>query len=209
VVGSEPVHVLCVTTFRPRERWQELDQHLREDVMPRFAAQAGFLMGWAARRGPDLTEHHAVASVWASREAESSALTVPDLLAAPPEDGSSVLDAHSEVLAVVTHESFVRDQPMTILRVYRGIVADGRLEEYVERARRGALEDGARPDGPGAVVMGVTPPSRFVTITTWPDWPAIEVATGGDVTRPRVTRDHGLLVEGAPTHYELLVSLTG
>src|SRR5262249_14472513 len=45
--------ILRVTTFRPRDPWQELDHHLRDEVLPRFATGAGLRCGWVGRRGAE------------------------------------------------------------------------------------------------------------------------------------------------------------
>ena len=106
-------------------------------------------------------------------------------------------------------EEFERDQPMRVLRVFRGVVVEGALDRYLERARQGTQQDGARPDGPGAVAMGIARPDGFLTATTWPDWPAIAAATGGDIAQPLATRHRDLLREGSPVHYELLATHSG
>jgi hypothetical protein len=48
------------------------------------------------------------------------------------------------------------------------------------------------------------PPDRFITVSLWPSWSAIEVATGGDIHRPIVTRDPRRIVGMDVEHYEVV-----
>jgi len=93
---------------------------------------------------------------------------------------------------------------MTILRVYRGWTRPGELEAYLAEAAAGTRLDGERPDGPGAFICASDGEARFVTVSVWPDWSAIEACTGGDIGRPLSTRNAARIEQGAPTHYELV-----
>jgi hypothetical protein len=208
-VNGEDAPVMRVTTFRPRDPWQELDHHLRDEVLPRFASAAGLRRGWVGRRGAEGTDQRVIVSIWSSSAAAAAAPTVPDILGTLVEAAVPITDEHTDVLSVGILEEFTRDMEMHILRVFRGIVVTGELDRYIERARQGTLEDGARANGPGAVAMGMSPPDGFVTVSTWPDWAAIEAATGGNIAHPLLTRSRELIREGGPTHYELLTTVTG
>ncbi len=117
-----------------------------------------------------------------------------------------VVESVTEVLPVRIFEVFERAAPMTILRVFRGQVRVGQLEEYLAEAHIGTLADGRRPEGPGALVCATDATGGFVTASTWPDWPSIAACTGGDIRRPLTTRNAGRLVSGAPSHYELVAA---
>ena len=45
---------------------------------------------------------------------------------------------------------------------------------------------------------------RFVTLSLWRSWDAIETATGGDVHRPIVTRDPRRIIGMDVIHYEVI-----
>ena len=112
--------------------------------------------------------------------------------------------AQVDVMPVRIHEVFERDRPMTILRVFRGRTHPGELEAYLEEARAGTLADGARPDGPGALVCASDGETTFLTVSLWPDWSAIEACTGGNIQQPLATRNAARIEHGGPTHFELV-----
>jgi hypothetical protein len=97
--------------------------------------------------------------------------------------------------------------PPTLLRLFRGTVRSGELEAYVAEARAGTLADAAAGRGPSALYLAADPPDRFVTVSLWPDWTAIERATGGDIQQPIATRDSARLVEMDVVHYEVVADL--
>jgi hypothetical protein len=47
-------------------------------------------------------------------------------------------------------------------------------------------------------------PSRFVTVSAWTGWAAIEQATGGNIHQPLATRNAERLVAFDVGHYEIL-----
>jgi hypothetical protein len=150
-----------------------------------------------------------VVSIWETDAAEAAAPSVPDMLEDLAEQAARIVDREMQALPIVILEEFARDQEMRILRLFHGSVVAGQLDRYVERARQGTLEDGGRDNGPGAVVMAVSPPDDFVTASIWPDWSAIEAATGGNIGHPLLTRSRELIRQGGPTHYELVGTVAG
>ena len=58
--------------------------------------------------------------------------------------------------------------------------------------------------GPNAIYLAPVEADRFVTLSLWPSWDAIETATGGDVHRPIVTKDPRRIVDMAIVHYEVI-----
>lgn len=180
------------------------DSVLRE-AMPALRASAGLLDVVAGRHGPDELGPRIVASVWASPEAVDVAVrSQPEsaALVAPPH----ALDASVESLAL--HVVFRTEAPKTprVVRAFTGQVRPGTLATYVDAARAGTLVDDAAGRGPCALYLGSLPsdPDRFVTISTWSDWAAIEAATGGDIRRPVATRHPDRLVAWEAIHFEAL-----
>ena len=51
-------------------------------------------------------------------------------------------------------------------------------------------------------------PDRFLTVSLWPDWAAIERATGGDIRRPMSTKDSARIVDMDIVHYEVVSDAT-
>ena len=45
-------------------------------------------------------------------------------------------------------------------------------------------------------------------MSLWPDWAAIERATGGDVRRPMATKDSARIVDMDIVHYEVVTDAT-
>jgi len=194
---------LRVATLTAPETWHLLDPTLRACV-PAYAAQAGNVMTWLGRSGPGPTGERVLASVWSSRQAHDAATDIVELVDA--HGGLSVISNRIDVLPVRLYEVFERDRPMTILRVFRGRTYPGQLDVYLEEAHAGTRVDGARPDGPGSVVCGADGEARFVTVSLWPDWSAIEACTGGNIQRPLTTRNAARIEQGAPTHFEIVPS---
>jgi hypothetical protein len=194
---------LRVATLTAPETWQVLDQALRAGV-PAYAAQAGNLGTWLGRGGPGPSDERVLASVWSAKWAHDAATDIVELVAAQGSGALTITTGRIDVLPVRSYEVFERDRPMTILRVFRGRTFPGQLDAYLEEARAGIRLDGARADGPGMVVSASDAQARFVTVSLWPDWSAIEACTGGNIQRPLVTRNAARIEQGAPTHYEVM-----
>jgi hypothetical protein len=197
--------LLRVATLTVPDTWHELDRTLRA-CMPVYAAQDGNTVTWLGRRGPTPIEERVVASVWSSRQALDQATDIVELLRAHGTGATTVVSSRIDVLPVRLHEVFERDRPMAILRVFRGRTRPGELEAYLDEARAGTHLDGARADGPGALVCGSDGQATFVTVSLWPDWSAIEACTGGNIQRPLATRNAARIEEGSPTHFEIVPS---
>lgn len=174
-------------------------------AMPALRASAGLLDIAAGRHGPDELGPRIVASVWVSSEVMAAAVRSQPgsvALAAPPD----ALDASVESLALDV--VFEAEPPRTprLVRAFAGQVRPGTLAAYIDAARAGTLIDDAAGRGPCALYLAGLPadPDRFVTISTWSDWAAIEAATGGDIRRPTATRHSERLVAWEATHFESL-----
>jgi hypothetical protein len=194
---------LRLTTFRPRDRWHELDRYLRR-LMPLYAQQRGHLSTWVGRRAGGPVDDHVLVSLWASRSEAEEAFEIPAMLDLQDQWPAAIADARAEVLPVQILEVFPRPRPMSILRIFRGRTHPGQLEAYLTEALAGTIVDGARPDGPGALACATDGAGGFVTASLWPDWPAIEACTGGDIRLPLATRNAARLESGEATHFELV-----
>lgn len=176
------------------------DGVIRDAVLPALAAMAGLRGAWAGRRGIQPAAERVLATAW---DAEADGRPAADLLCRLVGVGAS--DARIAA-PIVLCERFARPSPARVLRIYEGITRAGELDAYLEEARAGILVDGASPDGPHSVCMGVVGSDRFVTVSTWTDWECLARCTGGDIQRPLATRNAARLIGGGPTHLELLAA---
>ena len=74
----------------------------------------------------------------------------------------------------------------------------------LSQSTTGQFADAAAKRGSNALYLAPVPPDRFITVSLWPSWSAIEVATGGDIHRPIVTRDPRRIVGMDVEHYEVV-----
>ena len=199
--------VLRVFTFRPVGSDAALDATLRDDVLPALLASPSLLDALVGRHDAADEDERVVASVWQSREAMTAELGESSLVAPfRPEQAGSISDGRLDVLPVAVSVRVERAEPPSILRVFRGEAREGQLDLYVDEARVGAGADAAANKGLVALYLGIDPPSRFVTVSAWTDWGAIERATGGNVRQPIATRNSLRIVTGTAEHYEILPS---
>ncbi len=194
---------LRVVTFSTQGTWHDVDATLRAWRVA-YAAEPGNLATWLGRRGAGPTEERVVAAIWSPGHAPRPEMDIAERVVREVPAGARIEGIRSEALPVRIHETFTRDAPMAILRVYRGCTRPGELDAYLQEAHAGTRLDGQRADGPGTVVCGTEGDTGFVTVSLWPDWTAIEACTGGDIRRPLATRNAARIESGAPTHYELV-----
>jgi len=103
---------------------------------------------------------------------------------------------------------FSTAEPPALLRLFRGTVRPGELEDYVSEVRTGTLADAETGRGPAALYLATDPPDDFVTVSLWSSWEAIALATGGDIARPTITKDSRRLVGIEVAHYETVREAT-
>jgi len=174
-------------------------------MLPDLRRMPGLLDVHVGRHGLDALGDRIVASVWESHDSMVAGLGAS--LAEPvfhPERVSDTTDQTLEVHRLAFEFRFELAAPPTILRLFRGVVRSGELEPYVEEALAGTLADTEAGRGPNAIYLAPVLPDRFITMSLWPDWTAIEIATGGDVHRPIVTKDPRRIVEMDVVHYEVI-----
>lgn len=194
--------VLQIVRFCPRR--VEVDDAVRQQLVPALRLRAGPRDVIAGRHGPDELGERIIVSVW-SAGGDAGALertsTLEDLV--PSLD---VFDVRSDHLVVRVEFHDARSRTARLLRIFRGQVRSGELDRYIEVVDAGTRSDAAAGHGPIALLLGVEATSHdaFVTVSTWPDWSTIEAATGGDVRRPIATRNPELLVASEVTHFEVI-----
>jgi hypothetical protein len=192
------VPVLRLGSFTAAGSTRLLDVRLRDSIAPAVAAQPGLTGLYLARRSAEEAQR-AIVSVWASDAEMAAGVAASGLDELEAEVGAVV-----EILplAVVVVDDQAADA--TVLRVFRGTVRDGALDEYVELARAGTLADMSAGTGPQALYLAAQSAEGFVTVSAWPDWDRIMTATGGKLDRPIATRHTEQLVRAQVAHYEVI-----
>lgn len=180
------------------------DAVLRDSVLPDLRAMPGATRVWAGRQGPGEVGTRLIVSVWSSLAAMSAALgddLDDDRLL--PEHLDETSERRLEVLSLVLMDVGSAAFPTGILRLTRGTLAGSDIADYARLVVNDLTrwrDDGV---GPGAVVLASGREQEVVMVSTWPDWAAIERATGASIEEPlRMKRDRlsGFLA----AHYELV-----
>jgi hypothetical protein len=199
--------ILRLYGFRPLGSGAALDAALRDEVLPERLALPGILDAYVGRQGDGGVAERVIASIWESREAMAAELGESSAIGRfRPERLEELTSSRLDILPVSVAVRMERADPPVILRVYRGLVHEGQLEAYVEEARSGSLADAESNPGLIALYLGTEPPARFITVSAWTGWTAIETATGGDIRHPMVTRNAVRIASGGAAHYEILPS---
>lgn len=195
---------LWILGFRVAGELAEIDAGLRSDAVPLLRDIAGLSWSFAGRRSTDSDWDHVIAATVADAAAAAAVdATIRQWLCDRwPLDGSTV---RTQLCRLAASLRFAPPEEARILRIFNGEVREGSLDSYVAAATRGTREDAARGHGPVALVLGTDGLTRFTTVSAWSDWANIEIATGGDITRPVATKRHESLIGGRVEHYELIV----
>lgn len=191
--------------FRPVGSGSELDAALRDQVAPDLLEAPGITDVYVARGATEGAGERVIASIWESRDAMTAELGEASVIGRfQPERVEDLMSSRLDVLPLAIGMTYDRPNPPTILRVYRGRVVPGELDNYIEEARRGALADADVNPGLVALYLGTGHPNRFITVSAWTGWEAIEKATGGDIRTPVRTRNSARIALGTAAHYEIL-----
>jgi hypothetical protein len=191
--------------FRPVGSGAELDAALRDQVVPDLLEAPGITDVYVARGATEGAGERVIASIWESRDAMTAELGEASVIGRfQPERVEDLMSSRLDVLPLAIGMTYQRPNPPTILRVYRGRVQPGELDNYVEEARLGALADAEVNLGLVALYLGTGRPTRFITVSAWTGWEAIENATGGDIRTPVRTRNSTRIAVGTAAHYEIL-----
>lgn len=179
------------------------DEILRTQLVPDLRDQPGISEIYSGRQGPDETGPRIVASIW-ERRADMLDAVGTDLGRFHPELLDETADRTLEVLSLAVIDRFDSEGPPQILRLLRGRVRDGQRDAYVEDVRAGTDLDAEGDHGPVALYLATDGVDAFVTMSAWRSWHDIELATGGDIHRPRATRHPERLVTWDVAHYEIV-----
>lgn len=183
----------------------EFDSVLRDRIIPDLLRLPGLIGVHAGRHGPDALGERVVASIWESEAAMVDALGADlETTRFHREHLDDVTDRSLEVDPLAIAVRAEGPAPERVMRLVRGRVREGELDAYVEDAREGTRQDAATRSGPLALYLAPLPPDRFVTLSVWAEWAAIEASTGAGTDRPAATRHAQRLVDVDVAHYEVV-----
>jgi heme-degrading monooxygenase HmoA len=203
--GSRLPDGSVIRLFRFRPAHGEFDRILRTEMLPDLRKLPGLVDVHVGRHGSSELGDRVVASVWQDRDAVARAMGGSlSTSTFHPEHLAATTDQELEVHALAFGVRFGTPSAATVLRLFRGRVRPGELEPYIEESLAGTIADTAAGSGPNAIYLAPAGGDRFVTLSLWRSWDAIETATGGDVHRPIVTRDPRRIVEMDVVHYEVI-----
>lgn len=199
--------LLRLIAFRSSADSAVLDAALRERLLPEIGRLPGVDLLHVARRAPTVSGERILVSVRTESPRDPDPLPSEEAnalarLGAPLVEPSLIVE--ERLLPIAFSVEVQRPEPARILRVYRGNVRPGQLDEYIRRAEDGTRADAASVGGLCSLYLATGRPERFITVSTWLDWGSIEQATGGDVRRPMATRHSELIAEGEASHFEIV-----
>ncbi|MEA2622237.1 MAG: hypothetical protein QOH61_1147 [Chloroflexota bacterium] len=201
--GTSDGELVRLVYLRDAATMSQIDVRLRDRVLPALCGAPGVQDVYIGRRGPDQNGERIVASIWGSKQ----------LVVEHMNDGSNEADrlelgddltARVEELPIAIALRFPSELPALVLRVFRGEVKEGQVDDYLQAARTGAEADASNGEGPLGLFLGFAGARRFVTVSVWPDWSTIQKRTGGNARQPIATRHAQMLETGTATHYEIL-----
>ncbi|HEX5590960.1 MAG TPA: hypothetical protein VFX65_11775 [Candidatus Limnocylindrales bacterium] len=194
-----------IRLFRFRPLRAAFDAILRDEMIPDLLRLPGLRDVHVGRQGPGDLGPRLVASIWDSRAAMAEAVGEDfDPPTFHPERLAETTDR--ELLWLPLAFSWTADIPgrPSVLRLVTGRVRPDELDAYVAEARSGTIDDATAGHGPLTLHLAARPPDRFLTLSTWPDWPTLQEATGGDVGRPIATRHAERLLDWGASHFEVI-----
>ena len=194
-MGSRLPDGAVLRLFRFRPAHGEFDRALRTEMLPDLRNLPGLIDVHVGRHGSSELGDRVVASIWRDRdvmvrgmgESLSTSTFHPEHLS---ETTDHVLEVHELAFAI----RFAAPLAATILRLFRGRVRPGELEPYIEESRAGTIADTAAGRGPNAIYLAPVEADRFVTLSLWRSWDAIET----------VTRDPRRIIGMEVIHYEVI-----
>jgi hypothetical protein len=197
--------VLRLFGFRPLGFGADYDARLRRTLLPAFLELPGLREAYVGRRGPDDSGERMIVSIWHSGDAMAAAqVSGGEGELIEIETAEEVGPCRLELVTLAVDLPFERADRAQVLRIFRGQVREGELDQYVEEARNGTLADAAGPHGPVGLYLGPQSPDRFLTVSVWTGWESIEAATHGNIRQPMATSNAARLVGGTAVHYEVV-----
>jgi len=200
-------HVLRVFRFRPVS--SEFDSFFRSVMLPDLRHLPGLIAVHGGRRDRESGGDRIVATVWESHAAMVASVGA-SLEESPfhPDRLSQTVDRTLEIFDVRISLPSATHEPPALLRLFRGTVRPGELDDYVAEVLVGTQADADSGGGPCSLYLASDPPDGFVTVSLWQSWEAIARATGGDIARPTLTKDSRRLVTTEVAHYEAVREAT-
>jgi heme-degrading monooxygenase HmoA len=196
--------ILRLQQFRFGEYSAEIDALLRDEMLPAVLGHDGLLDLFVARQDRAGGDSRVIVSVWESLDAMDAILGQDPLARLKVRRPGGIENLRVEILPLAIELHLDRAEWPSILRVYHGLARPGELDAYVGEVRSGAIADAAVNAGLTGLYLATDPPDRFVTVSAWSGWAAIEQATGSNIARPNATRRTPHLLAGDATHYEIL-----
>ena len=198
-----------IRLFRFRPALVEFDKTLRTIMVPDLRRMDGLIDVHVGRHGAEQLGDRIVATIWTDRPSMKrrsgrrwrTRRSIP--IGCPTRRASSSRSASSTSCSGSRAGRRRRSSACSAARS-----SPGELAAYIEEARAGTLADVEAQRGPAALYLAADPPDRFLTLSLWPDWSAIERATGGDVHRPMSTKDSARIVDMDIVHYEVVTDAT-
>jgi hypothetical protein len=204
--ASVEVGVSVIRVFSFLAARQGFDDILRKVFVPDLTGRPGIVDCYVGRQGPDDVGPRIVVTTWTTREAmvdtlgDGLGVFHPEYLDATTNQVLEILEARIDWRAGAGPPG----EPPRILRLLRGEVRSGELDAYVDDVRHGVQADADAGHGPTTLYLGLSGTDTFMTVSAWREWAHIERATGGNVSRPLVTRHPERLAAWQVELYELI-----
>ncbi|CAN5847354.1 hypothetical protein BH23CHL8_BH23CHL8_28440 [soil metagenome] len=196
---------MVVRAFSCRPLRPAFDIALRDVLLPDLCDCAGVLDACVGRKGPDELGGRLVVSLWVSLEAMHRSMGGDiETSRFHPELLEETTERRLEVLPVILLLGEETTTPVGVLRVARGTLHDMSVEDYADQVRAGVEDDRAHGHGPRWLVLARGAERGFVTISRWPDWSSIALATGASIHDPTRTKRLTEIRVFKADHYELL-----
>jgi hypothetical protein len=184
------------------------DEILRDQMIPDLCRLPGLLDVHGGRQGPGDLGRRVIASIWATgaemREGVGESF---DEGRFHPEHLDETTERELTILPILVRTAREPMPRSGILRLARGRVRPGELAAYGDDVLAGTERDARAGYGPCTLVLAGGEDDRFMTFSVWPDWAAIEHATGSDIQRPITTRQPERIIEWSVEFYERLPDL--
>lgn len=181
------------------------DEILRDAVLPDLRSRPGVVEAYVARKGPTDLGDRLIASLWSSLDAMGEAMGANvEATRFHPELLTELTDHRLEVLPVALVVGAEGSPSVGVLRLARGTLRAVDVAGYATEVRDGVAADRAAGRGPLRLILALPGPGRFVTLSCWAGWAAIEAATGASVREPVRTQREAEVAAFTADHYELL-----
>ncbi|HEU4673424.1 MAG TPA: hypothetical protein VFS32_11040 [Candidatus Limnocylindrales bacterium] len=191
-------------TFRTGTAGPVVDLALRDDALPYLETQHGLVDVFAGRHGVAGIDERILVTTWQTRSAMVAALGDDDVARLLPGHVEDIADPRVDVYDFAFGFRIDRDRPPRVLRIVRGEVRGDALTAFADDLHAVALQAAQMADGTIVFNLGIRRPAAFAAVSVWPDWTAIEQATGASVHDTSAILAPGRVVSARATHFEIL-----